>query len=452
MAPKQTQAKIRGLFDFLSNHQKISSVETWTLACLRAEELKLEVNSFKQMRREKVVPKRLGKLHKGINSDIEPFTEIEDQAITKLIKETAVRKESAFSKASGLWSNIVRDLTPLQVHRPKILEEVETYCNGKVTKGVRAKQAVIKRNLKFLISSSRWNKAVRPGDVVDMSGNRISKTERELLSLGIKFSTGLNDRTALDIATAINKFRYQHKLDLKVPNIAFVRASVIPYLATQRHATLPDRYVQAIRSLTAKKEITIIPADKGGAVCVLLTTKYHALGLDVLSDTTMFAPVEDEDLEGSDIAIMAKSYNTRIKATADRATNNDLSTAIKRLVSPQTPKFPTMNGNLKCHKDPVALRPVISHVNAPMSRGSKWAARQLTPCVGLISKAHVKDTRDFYEKVKHSKAKGRLMSLDVKSLFTNIPVDEVIGVVRDHSRGTNPTFSLPEPEIFCEVL
>ena len=57
---------------------------------------------FKQMRREKVVPKRLGKLHKGINSDIEPFMEIEDQAITKLIKETAVCKESAFSKASGL--------------------------------------------------------------------------------------------------------------------------------------------------------------------------------------------------------------------------------------------------------------------------------------------------------------------------------------------------------------
>ena len=125
----------------------------------------------------------------------------------------------------------------MQVHRPRILGEVENYCNGKVTKGVRVKQAVINRNLKFLLSSSRWNKAVRPGDVVDMSGNRISKTERELLSLGIKFSTGLNDRTTLDIATAINKFHYSNKHDLKVPNISFVQASVIPYLATQRHAT-----------------------------------------------------------------------------------------------------------------------------------------------------------------------------------------------------------------------
>ena len=112
-----------------------------------------------------------------------------------------------------------------------------------------------------------------------------------------------------------------------------------------------------------------------------------------------------------------------------------------------------MKGNLKLHKDPIALRPVISHVNAPMSRGSKWAARQLSPLVGLISQAHIKDTRDFYDKVRRSKAKGRLLSLDIKSLFTNIPVDEAIEVVRSHSTGPSPTFCLPiNPEIFCDVL
>ena len=452
MAPKLSQAQTRGLFDFLSSHQKISSVLTWKAACLRAEELKLDVKSFKQMRGEKVVPKRLGNLHKGLNSDIEPFTEIEDRAISTLIKETATRKETAFTRVKELWSNIVRDLRPLQDTRPNILDDLKAYCNGKITQAAKVKQTEIDRNLKFLISRSRWNKAVRPGEVVDMSGNRISKTEKELLSLGIKFSTGTNDRTALDVATAVNKFLYRHKNDPKVPDISFIRASVIPHLATQRHATLPDRYLKAIRSLTAKKGITIIPADKGGFCCILRTTKYHALGLDVLSDQTTFAPVLDGDIEGSDIAAMQKSYNSQIDAIAERTRDGDLATTIGKLISPRCPKFPTMNGNLKVHKDPVTLRPVISHVNAPMSRGSKWAAQQLSACVGLISKAHVKDTRDFYEKVRHCKAKGRLLSLDVTSLFTNIPVNEVIEVVRDHSTGTNPTFILPDPEIFCDIL
>ena len=209
----------------------------------------------------------------------------------------------------------------------------------------------------------------------------------------------------------------------------------------------------AIKSLTGKKGLTILPADKGGAICIMQTTKYHALGLDVLSDVTNFAPVTDDDKEGSDVSIMQSAYNDQIKVIGDRCRNENDKITIKRLESPRNPKFPTMNGNLKCHKDPMKLRPVISHVNAPMSHGSKWAATQLSACVGLISQAHIKDTRDFFDKVRRSKAKGRLLSLDVKSLFTNIPVEEAIEVVRTHSTGPNPTFSLPvNPEIFCDIL
>ena len=137
MAPKLSQTQSCGLFDFLSSHQKISSVLTWKAACLRAEELKLEVKSFKQMRGEKVVPKRLGNLHKGLNSDIEPFTKIEDQAISNLIKETATRKETAFNRVKELWSNIVRDLRPLQDTRPNILCDLKAYCNGKIIQAAK---------------------------------------------------------------------------------------------------------------------------------------------------------------------------------------------------------------------------------------------------------------------------------------------------------------------------
>ena len=144
---------------------------------------------------------------------------------------------------------------------------------------------------------------------------------------------------------------------------------------------------------------------------------------------------------------------SRLTAFVGRCTDDDSMNIVGRLRSPRNPKFPTMKDNLKLHKTPHALRPVISHVNAPMSRGSKWASRQLSTCVGLISKAHIKDTRDFYDKVRRSKAKGRLLSLDIKSLYTNIPVDEAIEVVRTYSTGVNPIFSLPiNPDIFCDIL
>ncbi|CAL4185379.1 unnamed protein product, partial [Meganyctiphanes norvegica] len=97
---------------------------------------------------------------------------------------------------------------------------------------------------------------------------------------------------------------------------------------------------------------------------------------------------------------------------------------------------------------------VISTTNAPHSRSSRWAAGILSGCVGLISDAHIRNTRDFTEKVRKSKAKGRLLSLDIKSLYPNVPVDEAIEVVRTYSTGPNPTFkNFPiSPEIFCELL
>ena len=49
--------------------------------------------------------------------------------------------------------------------------------------------------------------------------------------------------------------------------------------------------------------------------------------------------------------------------------------------------------------------------------------------------------------------KGRLVSFDVKSLFTNIPIAETIDVIRDHCVGPHPLFDLPiNPLVFCDLL
>ena len=181
---------------------------------------------------------------------------------------------------------------------------------------------------------------------------------------------------------------------------------------------------------------------------------YYALGLGVLEDTTQFMPVNEDDKEGCDVAIMQASHNRKIKAIASKVTDKEMKIVIKELVSPPTPLMPSMTAYPKLHKNPVTARPVISNIKAPHSRSSKWAARALSGYVGLISDAHIKSTRDFYMRVKMSRAKGRLLSLDIKSLFTNIPVDEAIEVVRTYSTGPDPTFNnLPiEPDLFCDIL
>ena len=121
MAPKLSLSQACDLKDFLGNHQKVSLLQSWTNVKCRAEELKVDHSSFIQMRKEKVLPKRLGKTP-GDGSELEPFSAREDQAIAKLIRETKVLKEAAFGKAAERWAILYRETTPLLLERPNIFE------------------------------------------------------------------------------------------------------------------------------------------------------------------------------------------------------------------------------------------------------------------------------------------------------------------------------------------
>ena len=102
----------------------------------------------------------------------------------------------------------------------------------------------------------------------------------------------------------VNKFKSRHNNDPCIPDISFVRASIIPHLQTELHTTLPEWYQKALRSLITNKDLTVLTADKGGATCVLQTTKYYALGLDILKDSSTFKPVLESDVEGWEVTAM----------------------------------------------------------------------------------------------------------------------------------------------------
>ena len=203
MAPTLSSTQTRVLFDFLGNHHKIPLLLSWVSVCVRAEEIKLDHSAFKQMRNEKVLPKRLGKQHSKDDTQ-EPFTAKEYQAISQLIKDTSTLKEAAFSRAKESWNALNRELTPLLVERPTLIENIKAFCNCKISKAKKEKLKNINHNLKSLIANSRWEQAMRPGSVVDMTRGKLKPDEKKLLSLGLKFSTGINSNTPLDVAKMVN--------------------------------------------------------------------------------------------------------------------------------------------------------------------------------------------------------------------------------------------------------
>ena len=92
-----------------------------------------------------------------------------------------------------------------------------------------------------------------------------------------------------------------------------------------------------------------------------------------------------------------------------------------------------MYGLPKIHKEGIPLRPTVSNIGAPTYQLSKHLSGLLSQLTGK-SAHHVKNSFHFIEILKTLKIKpGDLMvSFDVVSLFTKVPVEESLTLLSQH--------------------
>ena len=87
-----------------------------------------------------------------------------------------------------------------------------------------------------------------------------------------------------------------------------------------------------------------------------------------------------------------------------------------------------MYGVVKTHKDNNPMRPIISSVGSCTYNLAKWLVTLLTPIVGTISSSHIKNNTDlkFILENLHCEYDFELVSFDVQSLFTTVPIDQLL--------------------------
>ena len=93
---------------------------------------------------------------------------------------------------------------------------------------------------------------------------------------------------------------------------------------------------------------------------------------------------------------------------------------------------PKFYGLPKIHKLDTPLRPIVSSCGSVTYGVAKELAKILKPFVGK-SPHHTNSTQDFVEQVKHiTLAPGEcLSSYDVSALFTSVPVDPALNIIKD---------------------
>ena len=116
------------------------------------------------------------------------------------------------------------------------------------------------------------------------------------------------------------------------------------------------------------------------------------------------------------------------KFTKEQLANENVANGLK-IPSPRTPQFYI---SPKIHKDGNPARPVVSSINCHTANISKYVDYHLQSIVKQIP-YYVKDTYNFINKISAVKSVPKnsyLVTMDVRSLYTNIPNVEGISAVK----------------------
>ena len=173
----------------------------------------------------------------------------------------------------------------------------------------------------------------------------------------------------------------------------------------------------AAKSLHENQDIVIRRADKSNIFVILNRTDYIKKIDYILKDGSKFQKITKNPCD---------AIKTKINKQIDRATEETgKPVPLRKIVGDYSPGY--IYGNVKTHKEGKTIRPIISQITSPTYR----TAKQLDSIIKvyLPQGKMLKSSAEFVDLIHGKNYKGKLFSLDVESLFTNVPVHRTINII-----------------------
>ena len=165
-------------------------------------------------------------------------------------------------------------------------------------------------------------------------------------------------------------------------------------------------------------------ADKGTTTVIMSREQKIKEGQILLNDLDNYRPLEKQ---------MAVETAEKIKQlTTSMLTEGHIDVMTVKWLSqtPNPPRIPEFYTLTKIHKPTLVGGPIISGCDGPTERISCFVDRLIQP-IAQQQESYLKDSKDFINFIENTKLPKNtiLASMDVTSLYTNIPEEEGITTV-----------------------
>jgi len=330
----------------------------------------------------------------------------------------------------------------LKKHSEKLITELKSLIPSHLLNDIIVKQSKNNDNFEMKIRekhSKKFDRQIEKLNLTENKNNHENQKRRDwfknlteyqipdnvidIVSLGPKFSPPheINRNIITDYIKNIENFINTHNVNEKLANI--VRNDLIDNINNNtrktKHINVKDRmFAQKLNEtkyfLKNHKDLIFTQADKGNTTVAISKKDYVKKIQSSLADENTYTKVDDNPLK----TLRESTYNILSRWNH----NHYLNYTYKNTKLTQTDtQLPVFYGLPKIHKEGIPLRPIISTINSPTYFLAKHLYNELSKCIKPPN-SRVKNNFEIAEKLKDINIPPNfsLISLDVKSLFTNI--------------------------------
>ena len=212
-----------------------------------------------------------------------------------------------------------------------------------------------------------------------------------------------------------------HTKDLTTDDKTNLKSKFLNAFRNYSGMKIQYKYKETIDKLSRNNDICFLKQDKGKGIVLMDRTKYVEKCESFLNGEKF------EKMEHDPIS----SFETRVQKLFLRSLKKRFSPAIYQNIYPTSSRPGLFYGTAKVHKLPENLKnvdelPIVSSIGTSTYEISKYLAKLLAPLAK--SKYTVYNTKDFVSRLRDRSIEEDfdLVSFDVTSLFTNVPLDFTI--------------------------
>ena len=372
--------------------------------------LKNQKHFLEECLQEQVVPKMYGLSRWTLNSV--PFPRSHKLFLEERIAQT---KDAIFVARR----NLKKTQQELRLICPSdhIYRYLISYIFNRASYGSHLHSNNLRKKLQILIRNSVWQNIITNDRVMNLSNTPLNINQHIVLNLGLSFALIPEPKNNIDFIVGFDKYISKNNFDKQDNCLKGLLLTVVS--EHDRKDPIPRRLRMAIESLK-KLDIIITKSDKDGKIVIVDKNWYLNKAETLLSDDNTYEKLTKDPSHNA-----AAEFYRKIRRIGGDKKSIELLEKYKVI----TPKLPYFYGLPKTHKDGIPLRPIISSIGSYTYKLAKWLASLLSPFLGIFSNSHLKHSEDFISKFNSSNIplnNTKLLSLDVDSLFTKVPIKDVL--------------------------